>query len=806
MAIPGAESLDTEAPATGGVPQVIFHGFIRGDSSSGNSYGSGNIDFAKNVTQYVTEVSWTHSVNDPYETIQLALKGPHGQLQQVIPGFPSGSTTTAGLDGYHNTNPDCEFWAVLYLPNKTADGGHKWSAIAWGKCNTQSFDIEVNDDGVLTLKVRMTFESWVSTLKKSSVFLAPGTSYIQEGYSFDFRSWADEMVTLVQGFAGVTDGVQRVFKDLFRSMLFCHLPNTLAEYTGKFHEQDINGSTVFMYGSSSEERMSAMSTRAGGLSSDVLLEMQKSMGIKARAAASKRPYLFSDMIAFVGTREDCLVYAPFRLPQMKPVTGDGLGSLGNIIPRGTQWSFFESTFFPDVQAMECFPSLEWPVYYTDGPAAMIKDSTNTTTGNANTLQAAYVELAKGRDVPFWSDGNNTKRFLTSVASIDEDTANNCKMDLTEFPAGATGKSPAPFNGNPEGMSGVDGLKAGSSRTLAGTRAVMCQVMGGAMPVLMYRMKPKMVSPINIEEMTTNLRAAHKDHLSPQQYYTLLSQEPASQRTGRNQWMECVNYYPNCKYPNGQPNWLWYMHGEYETRRINFSIDDANRVNGMYAKTPIQPDSQMELHGMLGDVLVDNNSVYKNGLRMKTVDWPFFPAGLTEDYSLAKFNKKLETLTEELFVLVGQRHLWSMGQVEVAYKPWIKAGHWTTGCFPQTHNQPVVNPQRGKKAPDFSAPGQSAGGGYPGWSGYIQNVEHSLRAMPDGRITKKTVLSIVDGSMGGFGAFFQQYGWRPESFRYTQRPFIWRKGVMVTGHLKVDKPSGITTFVEGPDPTVGGAAP
>jgi hypothetical protein len=440
---------------------------------------------------------------------------------------------------------------------------------------------------------------------------------------------------------------------------------------------------------------------------------------------------------------------------------------------------------------------------------MSHDSGNFATSDSLAVQQAYADIERelalvARDAEaeqrtqYWLNGLDGEKFFQSLEVADpSEGAESVRLNMGGTPDAAHGTTPAPFNGAPEELAGVESLEAGAIQTLEGTRSVMCQAMGGSMPVLIYRMKPKMFSPINQETMTALIRAGRSDTLAPGQIYKLMAAVPASQRTGRNQGMECVFPHPNCKTGSGAPDWLWYAHADSETYKIQWSLDDNTRNNGMYTKTPIQPNSQMELHGMFGEVLVDNESVSTHGLRMKTVDWPFFPAGLTDDLSEQSLANKIETLNEELFAVCGETRLYGRASIEVVYKPWIKAGFWTTGMFPS--GTPIIDPQVAASTPDFS--GDITGAeGFPGWSGYIEEVTHVVRTLPDGRITKRTVLSLSDYTAMGFGRFIQQFGYRPQSYTYADNPFVWRDGTIVVGHIRVDSVSGESSFVEGLAPS------
>lgn len=795
-----------EPQASSGVPQVVFHGFLSGnDVSNLNSYGEGDIDGAKNVTGYVTEIQWMHSIRAPYETMQMTLRGPEAHLQSIFPGsgIPGRDREVTSADGYKLRNPSVGFWAVIYLPNRDTSGATTWSAAHWGRCNAMTFDVQTDDNGVLMVTARLEFESWVATLQKSSIFLAPGSTYIQEGYSYDFQSWADNLSTIATGYAGVEEygGVHTVFRDLFRSLLACSIPNTLTSFTGQFFAEDVNGSTRVRYGTSADAYLARVG-ETGDLEARDL------------GRVDKRPYIMSDVIAFVGGKSDCLVYAPLRLTQHKEVTGDGIGNLANVFPRGSQWSFFESTFFPVPEVIECFPSLEWPVMWGfEGPARAYEDAHNSPTGNSVTLQTAYQELREQQvesgDGPLYYHDTDRRRFTARAAeSLSEDLAAEVRLvnDMSSYPRASYGTVPAPFGGKPEELGGVEDLDEGQYLSLHATRAAMCKAMGGSMPVLIYRMRPSNLFAISQEELTQALRARYS-WADGEQVYRLVAREPASQRNGLNQAATAISPFPNVRKPDGEPEWLWYVHAAEETLKLSRTANDQEAFNGVYVKTPLQPNSQMELHGMLGEVMVDNNSVNTRGLRMKTIDWPFFPAGLTTDRSESSFATKIECLTEEVYSAVADPYsVYGRGTVEIAYKPWLKAGFWTTGVMPADHGKPVVDPQKQASRPDLRMMGPrgslSSYEGYPGWSGYIEAVQHVVRVLPDGRVMQRTTLQLSKFLTIGFGQFLQQFPYRPQGWGYREHPFIYRNGQQITGHIYVDPETGVSEFREGPAPEVG----
>ena len=177
--IPG---LDREASPAAGLPQVVFHGWTTADAKH-NDYGYGNIDRPLNVTGFVDALSWTHSINAPYETMNMTLTFPEGFGQNVIPGALNDNAENANDYGFLLRNPDPGFWAVLYLPNKDKKGKDVWSAVHWGRCSRINGLVDADDNGTVTHVVYLEFESWAMACAKSRFLLTPMSAYIRSPMS-----------------------------------------------------------------------------------------------------------------------------------------------------------------------------------------------------------------------------------------------------------------------------------------------------------------------------------------------------------------------------------------------------------------------------------------------------------------------------------------------------------------------------------------------------------------------------------------------------------------------------------------------
>ncbi len=291
------------------VPQIVLHGFTAAGAKAGG-YITSNIDGPTDVTRFATSVSWTDMVTEPFGSIQIQLAMPVAFFRQIMPGHrPFG--------GEGEREPATGFWVVLSLPNddEMIEGGY--SAVSLGYCVKMSVDIRaVPTTGATMATVSIQCESWVGAMKRNAFFLAPGTSYVKDGSSYDLREWADKMMAIAKGLVGERPGLglARVFPDLAKQLL----PTTLAE--GK--------------------------------------------------------HTIGDSVVVVHDRETCAKYAPLRLFQHLQVPGIGTPAAGNPYPQGTTWSFLANLYGAQVPGVELFASLEWP-YVGNAPSRKAVPSENT---------------------------------------------------------------------------------------------------------------------------------------------------------------------------------------------------------------------------------------------------------------------------------------------------------------------------------------------------------------------------------------------------------------------------------------------
>jgi hypothetical protein len=709
----------TEA-RTGVVPQVVFHGYTP-EGAQENDYGRSNIDGPTTVTQYVQSVTWTHAVQPPYETIQLELKFPGSVFQALMPGVRLRTKTRA---------PSTGFWVVLYLPNDR-DGEETWSAIHWGYC-TQLQVRAVSDPGLGTqmVSVSVQCESWVGLLQRNTIFLTAGKNYVREGAAYTLRSWADEMNALLQSAIGDPPGVP--FAKVFHMMGTQLLPNSLASGMGEYMTWP-NGSANIPYSSGP----------LGGSES-------------TSQVVGSKCYKISDVIRLVHDRETCAKHAPLRVLQHKAVTGLGVTNVGQAIPRGSTWSFLQSSFFSSPY-IECFPTLEWPVLSSEiGPLSRrLGPGQSGNASDSTEAASAYFDesLSYGTDHSYYE-------LPLEIALANEDIATDWVITM-----------PAPFNGD-----------------LNDPSFPLGEAFGGANPCLIYRMRPTLFTSINQTEATIRLRedtAGEKD----ENWYRTVTGTSASERLGINQTTHKCSPDPNM-HPNPWYNWL-----ASEVHETTWSYSEESRVNMVFAKTPYRVQSQLaDLNN--GIPVVCNPDVSKHGLRMRIIDWPFYPPRGIEQAE-GTLEDHLTALNEELWMMTasnGHGHFFGSGTVRGIYKPWVKAGHYVAvqwrrepGAAGETSWTPFVGE-------DESA---------PGFRGYITSVTHRVGAAGNGAITASTTMQLERISVME-GTERSPLNYPPSDIVdiVLDRPLIIDPdtGQKITGTVTTNE-DGTITFT--PDPTAGG---
>lgn len=254
---------------------------------------------------------------------------------------------------------------------------------------------------------------------------------------------------------------------------------------------------------------------------------------------------------------------------------------------------------------------------------------------------------------------------------------------------------------------------------------------GAQPALMYRLKPMLLAPLTQTEGTKirRQRAQNNPALSDDDRERLYEQVPFAQRVAQATG-KFTSYGQQAIEPSDLTESNWYSFDLGEITEFDCQWDEDNRVNAVYVKTPLQPTTQMELHGLLGVPVISERDVRKYGLRMYDVEWPFLPSGGTEaeanDQEGFTLTEQLTALIDLFYAILGsddESYNFGTGRlVSKQYKPWIKAGNWVTGELPEWERVEVEGAGLGLLGGD---------GVTSGFTAYAHTVVHSVTVQPNG---------------------------------------------------------------------------
>lgn len=239
-----------------------------------------------------------------------------------------------------------------------------------------------------------------------------------------------------------------------------------------------------------------------------------------------------------------------------------------------------------------------------------------------------------------------------------------------------------------------GVDEASDADLGEGAAALRAALGGALPVLIYRMRPRLLYPIGESETTAASRLGLYG-----------KGDVTSTETGVFEADE-----------------LFHAFGVNDVHELTITEDDSRRCNAVYVRTPLlSTQSQIEVQDVAGaKVQVDPDDVAQHGYRLQTVDWPFYPPLLTSQ-AAGTLADKVEALSELLFTLAAQTGKASMATANLRgrFRPELRAGHWVR----------------------FS--GLHATGDDPAgiWQGYAERVEHHVSVDGEGRLQATTSVEL-----------------------------------------------------------------
>jgi hypothetical protein len=270
-----------------------------------------------------------------------------------------------------------------------------------------------------------------------------------------------------------------------------------------------------------------------------------------------------------------------------------------------------------------------------------------------------------------------------------------------------------------------------ARSFAGELTALAQGLGGAQPVLIYRLRAGLVEPL-----TTDSALKHPAGDAPD--------------VPRAQEVDTVRGLPTsyAQEPIGQRPLFgvrWYDLDPQQVLDVDLSWDDSDRINGVSVNLGAIQPAGVGLWGALGEPLLGGRAEIDNhGLRLLEVDWPVCPPGVV----LSELSKDLQRLRAQIgheTTALGEI-AWALGAavdrdffparvtVQAALMPYARAGHWLR-----------VDAGQGRKL-----------------TGYIDRVIHTTRAEDDGKLFSRSTFTLSrvafgDGAQMAFPLRFSDVG-------------------------------------------------
>ena len=337
-------------------------------------------------------------------------------------------------------------------------------------------------------------------------------------------------------------------------------------------------------------------------------------------------------------------YAPTRRRAMLPVRGQGFLNLPVIQPESDLWQWLGAIFVPDANMVELFPSLEFPQLTTIGTVDGPRVNTSTSIVSPTNTDPQEVDMVMGAHLG------------------------------------------APFAMDTEGSNNTPGPQPTTVNTLG-------QHLHGAQPVLIYRLKPFLMHPIN----QANWKVP-----------------TVSEKLGVNQQAVDPSHHGAAQ--------AWYSVEPVDTVSFQITFSEADRVNLTFARPTMVQTGSLRPYTQFGKVVMpDQRDFNRYGLRAYEPMWPFIPEGTTVDAASARsfvqssqnmsgtpsgnpgLIQDFEALNELVWALCGEAEKFAHASLTTRARPWCRAGHWMSGRV-------------GEDIGDGNGTMQH-------WTGYIESVEH-----------------------------------------------------------------------------------
>lgn len=148
--------------------------------------------------------------------------------------------------------------------------------------------------------------------------------------------------------------------------------------------------------------------------------------------------------------------------------------------------------------------------------------------------------------------------------------------------------------------------------------------------------------------------------------------------------------------------------------VDFSQNDQDRVNGVFIHTPLNQSRGVELFGVTGTPIFDEEDISQTGLRMYNGNWSYFPRG-KKNKDRNTYKKETQYLIDLFSKIVGQAHRFFDGTIRLHQDLNIKVGSWV-----------AVEMDKMKLVC------------------YVSTVTHTIRTLEDGLITRESNIEFDRG--------------------------------------------------------------
>ena len=562
------------------------------------------------------------------------------------------------------------------------------------------------------------------------------------------------------------------------------------------------------------------------------------------------PVHIKDEIPLVWNRYTAWRFAPMRLPQQYIVPGEAINAWNSLLPSGTLGQWLTNNFQPDMQIVELFPSLEMPVLRTCDPPLQfpIEDSAavDPTTAHPYDSQGGPQELeldlgvdengdprtpaqstggflgVSGQRSPDYWLGQGMGNLYQSLSKEElaafESRQEQYLQILEKEQAGLASKVdhslldavfPSPYEAEfGSDMFSVQFVKLQQlyldPEKMTGLGRAL-----GSQPILLYRLRPRMLHPITWRFGVYYARDRYRKNTDENWYKIIphyVTAELVAHATGLTTSYGSDSCYPSYSDSlgidsetgtKGVQGWITLD----RLRGFNISKSEDDRINGIWVKGPYQPNSQMAPYGYLGDPMIHTDDHRYHGLRMYDVEWPFFQLTSTgtEDEGLGTLKAKISALCDMFYFLMAGHgsggFLPGRATLDVDYSPAMNPGSFLASELPETPTTKYSPPgtfgvDLKSLIPGYSREGVSSADrdnrygppdsrGLPGGiSGYCEAVQHTITInQDDGSFlaeTQLTLSQVCDLRMGMVLANFPLRGIKKFllQFRIDGDKWIW----------------------------------